>query len=58
MKLCFLLRAYWSSSPERYECFLLTFNQDQFVLDNTEVEAGLIHFPPLLEQTEIAEPVS
>ena len=38
----------------------LTFKQDQFVLNNTKVEAGLIHFPPLLEhkQTEIAEPVS
>ena len=61
MTLCFLLRAYWSSSPERWECFLLTFKQDQFVLNNnTKVEAALIHFPPLLEheQTEIAEPVS
>ena len=39
----------------------LTFKQDQFVLNNnTKVEAGLIHFPPLLEheETEIAETVS
>ena len=36
--------------------FLLTFKQDPFVLNNnTEVEAGLIHLPPLLEQTEITE---
>ena len=38
----------------------MLFKQDQFVLtNNTKVEAGLIHFAPLLEheQTEIAEPV-